>query len=89
MLKHDYIKYTDKVNLLLITKSSMNLMRPDKPHTFIKFEFEGDLYRVHNDNMETLDAWIEGTESPWIKKLSEAEQDWFDRVEKKKFGKLK
>lgn len=88
MLKHSYIKYTDKVNLLLTTETIMS-WSSDATHTFIKFEFEGDLYRVHNDKMDTLDAWIDGKESQYIKKLSKAEQGWFDRVEKKKFGKLK
>lgn len=88
MLKHDYIKYNDKVNLLLITETLVSFTKTTK-HTFIKFEFEGELYRVHNDSMETLDAWINGKESPYIKKLSSKEKEWFDKVDKKKFGKLK
>ena len=92
MLTHQKIKYTDQVNVYLTTERIMGGHK-DTVNQFIKFSFEGKLYRVLTDKFSTLDDWLNGKKGygvanvSYVRELSEREKEWFFKYEKSKFKK--
>ena len=86
MLTFKRVKYTDKITLFLITETIMSFCK-DYSSTYVKFSHKGDMYRVLNDDMRTLDNWIDGIESPYIRKLTPRESEWFNKYHAKRFTK--
>lgn len=77
---------SDKVILFHTTETMMSFTKTNVNH-FYKFSFKGDMYRIDHGGVETLERFLNGDETRYVRKLSEKELDWFNRVEKDKFKK--